>query len=92
MGELGPESKKLHYKTGTLLGEHGINTVLVRGDFAEDFVAGAIASGVTTAEVLDTHEAMAERVSTIARRGDVVLFKGSRAMAMERVIALMAGA
>lgn len=91
MGELGSKSEDLHHKTGTLLGKHGINTVFVRGIHAESLIAGAQASGVTTAEVIDLHETMAERVSQLARTGDVVLFKGSRGMTMERVIALLAG-
>jgi UDP-N-acetylmuramoyl-tripeptide--D-alanyl-D-alanine ligase len=91
MGELGSESKDLHYKTGTLLGKHGINMVFVRGRQACSLVAGALASGVETAEVIDKHEAIAVRVSQAAGAGDVVLFKGSRGMELERVIALLAG-
>jgi UDP-N-acetylmuramoyl-tripeptide--D-alanyl-D-alanine ligase len=90
MGELGAESEDLHYKTGTMLGKNGINTVFIRGNHAEAVVAGAQASGVITAEVIQTHEALAERVSGLVHPGDVVLFKGSRGMAMERVIALLA--
>lgn len=89
MGELGPDSEDLHYKTGTLLGKHGINTLLVRGDHAFVLVAGATASGVTSAEVIDAHENMANRLKELAHPGDVILFKGSRGMTMERVIAHM---
>ena len=91
MGELGPESEELHRQTGTLLGKNGITTLLVRGPFADAMVAGARSSGVKTTEIIDAHDAMAERVRGLAQPGDVILFKGSRGMTMERVIVHLVG-
>lgn len=86
MGELGEEAAELHYKTGTELGKRGINRVLVRGPFAQEIVQGARASGVEVAQIYDTHEDMASALATSIKRGDTLLFKGSRGMTMEVVI------
>ena len=86
MLELGEDAEALHFKTGTLLGKHGINRALVRGLHAEATVAGALESGVAQAEVVESHEEMAQQLATFSKPGDVLLFKGSRGMTMEKVI------
>ena len=86
MLELGETAEEFHRKTGTMLGKHGINRVLVRGPYAETTVTGALESGVALAEVVESHEDMAQVLATCSQPGDSILFKGSRGMAMEKVI------
>lgn len=90
MLELGPQSAELHRKTGTALGKHGITKVLVRGPFANELVAGAIASGVASAAVVEDHAEMASELASVIQKGDTLLFKGSRGMAMEKAIEALA--
>ena len=86
MGELGKDAQTLHHKIGTELGKHGINRVLLRGEHAESMMAGALESGVAQAEVVESHEEMAQKIIECTAPGDVLLFKGSRSMTMEKVI------
>ena len=86
MLELGDEAEDLHHKTGTELGKHDITRVFVRGPHAEALVAGALESGFAQATVVDAHEDIAQQLAECSQPGDVILFKGSRGMAMEKVI------
>jgi len=86
MLELGEEAESLHYKTGSELGKHGITKALVRGPYAEAIVAGALESGIVQAQFVEKHADMAKELAQSSQPGDVILFKGSRGMAMEKVI------
>ena len=86
MLELGPDAEELHHKTGTELGKHDITRVFVRGPHAQALVAGAQESGVILAAVVEEHEEIAKQLAKCSQPGDVILFKGSRGMAMEKVI------
>ena len=57
---------------------------------AERMVSGAITGGMKQKliEHFDTHEDLAHMLKMRARPGDVILFKGSRGMRMEKALAL----
>ena len=57
---------------------------------AERMVSGAITGGMKQKliEHFDTHEELAHMLKMRARPGDVILFKGSRGMRMEKALAL----
>jgi UDP-N-acetylmuramoyl-tripeptide--D-alanyl-D-alanine ligase len=86
MLELGAAAGDLHRQVGALAGGLGITHLFARGLHAADMVAAARAADLPHAEALDSHEAIAEAIRAVAQPGSVVLVKGSRGMAMERVI------
>ncbi|HIJ74541.1 MAG TPA: UDP-N-acetylmuramoyl-tripeptide--D-alanyl-D-alanine ligase [Candidatus Hydrogenedentes bacterium] len=86
MLELGDAAADLHREVGARAGGAGVRCLFARGPHACDTIAGAIAAKVPHAEEIEDHDAMARAIREIARPGDVLLVKGSRATQMERVI------
>ena len=60
------------------------------GTNSERLVSGAITGGMKQkfVEHFDTHEDLAHMLKMRARPGDVILFKGSRGMRMEKALSL----
>lgn len=89
MAELGEESVSLHFELGrqavTLAGAEWL---IACGRFARHAAAGARDAGMPHARAIPcgTLEEALPLLARIALRGDVVLVKGSRQMAMERVL------
>ncbi len=86
MLELGEHSDDLHRQVGEAAGQAGIDALFTCGHRAELIAAGARA----TCPQADVRSFASQRTLTGAlkgylRRGDVVLFKGSRGMRMEKV-------
>jgi len=79
MGELGPFAEEAHLRIGKLAAEKGLLLVAV-GEGAED-----IARGGNAVHFTDTNQA-ADWLLSNSRSGDVVLFKGSRTAAIEKVL------
>lgn len=79
MGELGPFGESAHLRIGRYATSKGIRLIAVGKD-AEKIAAGG------EAPHLPDHAAAAEWIRSHARSGDVVLFKGSRSAAIEKVI------
>lgn len=79
MGELGEHAESAHLKIGKLAAERGLTLIAV-GEGAE-----GIAEGGSAPHFQDIHAA-AEWLLENARPGDVVLFKGSRTAAIEKVL------
>ena len=67
--------------------EAGIDLLVAVGERAVDYVAGA--DGPASVHFATVEEAV-EAVPGLLRPGDVVLLKGSRSMALERVGAVIA--
>lgn len=86
MLELGPSADALHEAMGRLAGECGVERLYTRGSHAEATAKGARAAGVAHVQVLDTHEDIANDIAKYAKAGDALLVKGSRGMAMEKII------
>jgi UDP-N-acetylmuramoyl-tripeptide--D-alanyl-D-alanine ligase len=80
MGELGSHAPAAHHRTGELAAEHRL-TVIAVGDGAE-----GIAEGAGGAPHFKDLEQAAEWLTQEVKPGDVVLFKGSRAATVERVM------
>lgn len=92
MLELGGSSARLHADCGRAVAAVAPDVLaVVGGDAAEALAAGAIEAGFDPARV--THDAssdtLAARVRSLVRPGDVVLVKGSRGIAMDRVVAAL---
>jgi UDP-N-acetylmuramoyl-tripeptide--D-alanyl-D-alanine ligase len=88
MRELGPEAASWHRELGTRAAAVAPLLVLAVGEFAVDVVAGARAEGLgaDVARECADHDEAAGAVAAAWRSGDVVLVKGSRGSAMERVV------
>ena len=87
MLELGVTAQAEHYKLGKLAAEHA-DMVFAYGDNSRRVVAGAVENGMPAeyARNYTSHAAMAADLKRNAKPGDVLLFKGSHGMHMEKVL------
>lgn len=92
MLELGPDSAEMHAACGRVVAAAGIDLLAgVRGD-ARSLVAAARDAGMGDRAVfVETPEAAAEWLAGELGEGDVVLVKGSRGVATDRVVATLVG-
>ena len=67
-----------------------VDMLYTYGTNSERMVSGAITGGMKQkfVEHFDTHEDLAHMLKMRARPGDVILFKGSRGMRMEKALSL----
>ena len=89
MLELGDCSWAEHYRIGRIAAEN-TELIFAYGPTSGRVVGGAITGGMDPAKArsFETHEDMARALKAIARPGDVLLFKGSHGMHMEKVLEL----
>ena len=89
MLELGNRSAAEHYRIGRLAAQRA-QGLLAYGSNAYRYVIGAITGGMPQKNALhyQTQEELAHVLASRARPGDVILFKGSRGMRMERALEL----
>ena len=87
MKELGPQAAKLHRQVGKLAGGSGITGLLATGEFAEETAAGAAETGMATNNiVVGSRDQIVQSLTERLQPEDWILVKGSRAMAMERIV------
>jgi len=86
MLELGAASKELHRQLGRKVAACSVSHLFVRGDFADDVVAGALEAGCPHPVAVEAPEEIAVAVRALEPEGGALLAKGSRGMRMERVI------
>lgn len=84
MAELGKHAEQASREIGSLAAERGLG-VMTLGDEAEAISLAATESGADAVH-FETVDAAAEWLQSTCVSGDTVLFKGSRAAAMERVM------
>ena len=89
MLELGNRSSAEHYRIGRLVAQKA-DMLFTYGAHSVRTVTGAITGGMPpkNTEHFDTHEDLARMLRMRAAEGDVILFKGSRGMKMERSLEL----
>lgn len=88
MLELGDESQKAHTKVGIAAAENGVDILLAYGDYARYYCEGynSRKNGGESC-FFDDKAALGKAITELLRNGDTVLFKGSRGMKLEEVIA-----
>ncbi len=91
MLEMGADEAACHRETGAAAAGRGLDALYVLGRFARDVRQGALEAGMagTAVRVARSHRALGSALRTELRKGDWVLFKGSRGAAMENVLAAM---
>ena len=90
MLELGDCAWAEHYRIGRIAVENA-DMVYAYGPNSDRVIKGAITGGMPDARArsFDTHEALAQSLKFAAKPGDVLLFKGSRGMHMEKALELL---
>jgi UDP-N-acetylmuramoyl-tripeptide--D-alanyl-D-alanine ligase len=91
MLELGREARKRHVALGRQAVRYGIDRLYLLGRQARAIQQGARGAGMDGARVVigKNHRQLAALIRKDARRGDWILFKGSRGMKMENVLAAL---
>lgn len=86
MLELGPDEASLHREAGHEIAESGVNVLWgVRG-LAKEIVAGAADAGIAATRFFASSDEAAEAVVKEVKEGDLILIKGSRGVATDRVV------
>jgi UDP-N-acetylmuramoyl-tripeptide--D-alanyl-D-alanine ligase len=90
MKELGDFSLDFHRQVGQAARQLGLDRLLILADPAE---AKALAAGAEPlpAEILENHAAVSQRLQEMMQPGDRILFKASRAVGLDRVVADLKG-
>jgi UDP-N-acetylmuramoyl-tripeptide--D-alanyl-D-alanine ligase len=87
MMELGQHTQKAHKQIGTLAARAGMAGLYAIGNFAEIVADSAAKAGMDPGKIfIGTKEQIVEAVKVHSGPGDWVLVKGSRLMAMEKVV------
>ncbi|MDD3164367.1 MAG: UDP-N-acetylmuramoyl-tripeptide--D-alanyl-D-alanine ligase [Oscillospiraceae bacterium] len=89
MLELGRRANAEHYRIGRIAAQNA-DLILAYGKTAERIVSGALTGGVSQRNVVffDSQEEVVKTLLNRTQPGDVILFKGSRGVHMERVLAM----
>ena len=89
MLELGDRAIAEHYRIGRIAANKA-DLLLAYGPNGDRVVSGAITGGMPRANAycFDTREELVNMLLSRARPGDVLLFKGSRGMQMEKILEL----
>jgi UDP-N-acetylmuramoyl-tripeptide--D-alanyl-D-alanine ligase len=87
MLELGPDAAALHREAGREIGRAGVNLLWgVRG-LAREIIAGANEVGLNETAFFDTSNEVSEALIKEVKEGDLILVKGSRGVATDRIVA-----
>ena len=94
MLELGKVSEEAHRSVGERVAKAGVAHLVTYGKAAKHIARGARENGmdeksITILESDVEAQETAEHVRAVIQKGDVVLFKASRAMALERIVNLL---
>lgn len=85
MFELGKDEEKYHRQIGKYASQKGINVVLSVGKNAEHISFAAKEGGIQAFH-FDNKDMLKSVLSQWIRKGDVILIKGSRGMAMDEIV------
>jgi UDP-N-acetylmuramoyl-tripeptide--D-alanyl-D-alanine ligase len=88
MFELGKQTRKEHRQLGKIAAGANIDALYLLGKQAVEVRKGAVLAGMRTEKIVigKDHADLARQLRNRLKRGDWLLFKGSRGMKMERVL------
>ena len=94
MKDLGPDSADMHRAVGAMAADTDLDLLITYGDLAVDIALEAVMHGVSRDKVIVMPESKgktetARVLRANLRRGDCLLVKASRAMAMEDILTLL---
>lgn len=89
MLELGKIAPRVHREVGRELAEQGFDTLIAFGELGKYIASGAEYAGLKNTYTVDTHEAAAKKILEVVRQGDVILFKASHGMHLEKILELI---
>ena len=85
--ELGQHAQNAHRQIGILAARAGMAGLYATGEFADAVAEGATGAGMDRRKIfIGTREQIVEAVKQRTGPGDWILVKGSRLMAMEKVV------
>jgi UDP-N-acetylmuramoyl-tripeptide--D-alanyl-D-alanine ligase len=93
MFELGKHSVKEHRRLGRSAANVGIDYLYLLGNQAAEVRKGAVLNGMAQQRIIvgDGHVGIADQLRGHVKKGDWLLFKGSRGMKMERILQELRG-
>jgi len=88
MMELGKESPKYHFDAGRLVADMGVRYLVVMGEHGRNVIEGACQGGMDREQtyIATTHAEMSDSIKAHVRKGDVIFMKGSRKLALDKVV------
>ena len=89
MFELGAVAEKAHREVGAYVAENGFDILITIGELGKFIAEGAKSAGMEKVFVTDSHEDAAKTLRGVLKRNDVILFKASHGMHLEKVIELI---
>lgn len=90
MRELGANSAKMHFSVGEYAAECGVELLFTFGKGALDIAKGALSAGMSRENIISLEDTenvsyAAETLKSKIKKNDVILFKASRALKLERI-------
>jgi len=89
MLELGPEEAKLHRDAGVEIAELRIDVLWGIRGLAREIVAGAASVGLPSTAFFESSSEAASAIIDYVREGDLILIKGSRGVATDKVVSAL---
>ncbi len=91
MGELGEYAPQMHEEVGAYAAEKGIDLLFCIGRFNDKMEEGAINGGIKEVHHYDSQEDFWNEGLAMLKKGDAVLVKASRSMALEKTVEKIQG-
>lgn len=91
MLELGPEELTFHREAGQVLPQYGWDILVTVGPRAREIITGAVENGLDArrAYSFDRAEEAAGWLKAALQPGDLILVKGSHALALDKIVAIL---
>ena len=89
MFELGDISEKVHREVGECVAENNFDILITVGELGKFIAEGAKSAGMEKIFVTNSHENAAKTLRGILQADDIVLFKASHGMHLEKIIEMI---
>jgi UDP-N-acetylmuramoyl-tripeptide--D-alanyl-D-alanine ligase len=93
MMELGKETSRYHFDAGQLIAGVGARYLVVLGEHGPQVIQGACKGGmnIKQTQLATNHTEMSDAIKGNVRRGDILFLKGSRKVALDKVVEVIKG-